>query len=214
MRRLPYKDLGATPIFVELPKQIENLALPDPALVSMYRQFDRRVFWVQGEINEDLLEISKMIMNINVEDEGKPIEERMPIKIYISSPGGDDVYTWNLVDTIAMSQTPVYTINSCMAMSNGLTLLVAGHKRFTLPHATALFHSGSAEIGGTKEQLDSASKYIASQDKVYEQWFLSKTDIDMKIFNRNKKKDWFLVADEMLKYKMVDKIVNDFSEIL
>lgn len=204
----------ATPVVVHIPKEIENLALPDPSLLSMYKQLNKRVYWVQGEIDENLMEISKEIMNINVEDEGKPISERVPIKLYISTVGGEDVYTWNLVDTIAMSKTPVYTINAAMAMSNGLSILVSGHKRFTFPHATALFHSGSAEISGTKEQLDSAGKYIANQDKVYEQWFLSKTEIDMKVFNRNKKKDWFLTADELLKYKMVDCIVNDFSEIL
>lgn len=199
---------------VSVPTSIANLQLPEPELLNFYKLADRRVFYIIGEIDESLLEYVKMIQLINIQDEGIPVEERKPIKILVFSEGGMDTPTWALVDTIAVSKTPVYTINMGLAMSNGLSILVSGTKRFTLPHATAMYHSGSAGLQGTKEQIDMAGKYIANQDKVYEKWFVEKTGIDQKLFNRKKKLDWYLTADEMLENGMVDGIINSIDEIL
>ena len=45
-------------------------------------------------------------------------------------------------------------VNAGMCMSNGLSLLMAGHKRFALKHSSGMYHSGSAGLQGTKEQVD------------------------------------------------------------
>ena len=34
-----------------------------------------------------------------------------------------------------------------------------------------------------------------------------------KTFNKNRNKDWYLSRDELVKYKVVDKIVTSFDEI-
>lgn len=199
---------------ISIPDSIANVQLPEPELLNFYKLADRRVFYIMGEIDESLLEYVKLVQLINIQDEGTPVEERKPIKICIFSEGGMDTPTWALVDAIAISKTPVYTINMGLAMSNGLSLLVSGAKRFTLPHATAMYHSGSAGLQGTKEQIDMAGKYIANQDKVYEKWFIEKTGIDQKTFNKKKKIDWYLTAEEMLEYGMVDNIIKDIEDIL
>lgn len=191
-----------------IPTQIENMHLPNPELLTFYKQRENRVFWLEDVIDQCVLEFVRMIQIINQEDEGIPVEERVPIKLYIYSPGGEDTAAWALIDAITLSETPVWTINASMAMSNGLSVLVCGHKRFAMPHSVAMYHSGSAELSGTKEQLDSAGKYIANQDKIYEAWFRSKTNIDTKVFNRNKKRDWYITAEEQKAYGIVDEVVT------
>lgn len=158
-------------MLVEIPESLENLQLPDPGLLNFYKLQKNRSFYIIGEIDESLLEYVKFIQLINLEDMGDPVEKREPIKVFIFSNGGADSPTWAFVDAIALSKTPVYTYNIGLAMSNGLSILVAGHKRFSLPHATAMYHSGSAGFSGTKEQIDAANKYIVNQDKIYEAWF-------------------------------------------
>lgn len=159
--------------------------------------------------------VVKHIQQWNREDEQAniPIPQRIPIKIYISCLGGEDNVAWSIVDAIAMSATPVWTINAGKAMSNGLTVLVSGHKRFTFPHASAMYHSGSAGLEGTKEQIDAVTKYIKAQDKMYEEWFLSRTNIPTNIYKKNKKSEWYITAAETLSYGMVDHILSSFNQL-
>lgn len=200
-------------VLVEIPDIAKDI-LPEPENLNFYKLYQKRIIYVMGEIDSWVLEISKMIQIANIEDAGKPIEERVPVKIFVFSQGGEDQASWNFVDFVAASKTPVYTVNAGMCLSNGLTLLMAGHKRFALKHSTGMYHSGSARIEGIKEQVDAATKYIASQDKIYEKWFLDHCKIDQKLFNRKKKTDWYMTADEMLEYGIVDKIVDSLDEVI
>lgn len=200
-------------VLVEIPDIAKDI-LPEPENLNFYKLYQKRIIYVMGEIDSWVLEISKMIQIANIEDAGKPIEERVPVKIFIFSQGGEDTASWNFVDFVAASKTPVYTVNAGMCLSNGLTLLMAGHKRFALKHSTGMYHSGSALIEGIKEQVDAATKYIASQDKIYEKWFLDHCKIDQKLFNRKKKTDWYMTADEMLEYGIVDKIIDSLDEVI
>ena len=149
MNRLSNEVIVAVP-------EMANRLLPEPEEVCFYKLYEKRIIYVVGEIEEWLIEISKMIQLANVEDAQKPVEERVPIKIFIFSPGGEDQATWNFVDFVAASKTPVWTINAGICMSNGLSLLMAGHKRFALKHSTGMYHSGNAGLQGTKEQVDAA----------------------------------------------------------
>ena len=200
-------------IIVDVP-DIAKKQLPEPEEVNFYRLYEKRIIYVVGEIDEWLIEVSKIIQIANIEDTGKPVEDRMPIKIFIFSEGGEDQAAWNFVDFVTASKTPVWTINAGICMSNGLSLLLAGHKRFALRHSTGMYHSGFAGLQGTKEQVDAATKYIAMQDKMYEKWLMERCNIDQKLFNRKKKMDWYLTADEMLEYGMIDKIIDDLDEVM
>lgn len=201
-------------MILEIPKDVENLALPNPDLLNYYKMAKERKFYIQGEIDETLVDFAKDIQLINMEDAGKPVEERKPIVFYIFSEGGMDCSTWTLIDMIAISKTPVYTVNVGICMSNGLSLLVAGHKRFALPHSVAMYHSGWAGLQGTKEQLEAVNKFMVNQDKIFEAWFNERTNIDPKVFARKKKTDWYLTANEMLDNGIIDKIVDSIDDII
>ena len=128
---------------IGIPQSIENLQLPDPALLYYYQNYADRVYWVEGEIDESIMDLSKLIIKCNHEDKGVPVEERKPIKIFISSPGGLLDETVSLVKLIGVSKTPVYTIDACYAYSAASLILISGHKRYAMPGTKCLFHSGS-----------------------------------------------------------------------
>lgn len=161
------------------------------------------------------MSVVRHIYRWNLEDNAAniPAEKRTPIKIFISCLGGEDNVAWSIVDAITMSKTPVWTINAGKAMSNGLTVLLAGHKRLTFPHASAMYHSGSAGLEGTKEQIDAVTKYIKAQDKMYEDWFLGKTNIPANIYKKNKKSEWYITAQDTLAYGMVDQMLSSFDDL-
>ena len=40
---------------IGIPQSIENLQLPDPALLYYYKNYEDRVYWVEGDIDESIL---------------------------------------------------------------------------------------------------------------------------------------------------------------
>lgn len=210
------KNTGITtdePIQVSIPEPIENLQLPRPELVTFYKNIQERIIWLDCAIDEGILEVSRLIINFNNEDKDIPIEKRKPIKLLIYSYGGDGQACFSLLDIIGLSKTPVYTINMGVAMSAGLLILVAGHKRFCLPHSTALIHSGSGGTQGTYEQNEAQMKDYQRFVKAMRDYILERTDIDTKAFNKNKGKEWYLYVEEQIKHHIVDKVIEDIDEL-
>lgn len=193
-----------------------NKQLPDPYLLNYYESVDNRILWIDSAVSEDTIEIAKKIVRWNSEDDDAsiPVENRMPIKLYIASGGGDAYSMLVVLDAILSSQTPVYTVNMGLAASAACVLLIAGHKRFAMPHSHALWHSGSGGLSGTMEQLQSATKHFDTMDAQLQELFLDKTKIDVKTYKKQKDKDWYFTADQMLDGGLVDTIVSSVNEIL
>ena len=135
-----------------------NLSLPEPSIVHYYRSHAKRIIWLEDDINEDSIVIVNNIIAWNIEDAGKPIEDRKPIKIYINSPGGNLNECLAICDAIRMSETPVYTINLNMAASAAAAIFMCGHRRVAMPSAQFLIHLGSGGTMGTYQQTKSQQK--------------------------------------------------------
>lgn len=193
-----------------------NKQLPDPYLLNYYESIDNRILWLDADVGESTIEIAKKIIRWNADDEDAsiPVENRTPIKLYIASGGGDAYEMLVVLDAILSSQTPVYTVNMGLAASAACVLLIAGHKRFAMPHSHALWHSGSGGLSGTMEQLQSATKHFDTMDAQLQELFLARTNIDIKTYKKQKEKDWYFTAEQMLEGGLVDYIVSSVNEIL
>ena len=199
---------------IAIPKSVENLNLPAPELVQFYEDLDNRTIWIQGEIDGSLLDLHSKIMKWNAEDKDVAIENRIPIKLFIFSPGGDLAVTMNTVSMIRLSKTPVYTYNMGECFSGAFVLLIAGHKRFALPYSSAMCHSGSGLVGGTYQQTDNAMKDYKAQVEVMKQFILERTTIPPKMLNKKMGDDWYLSLDEQLANGVVDEVVEDMSVLI
>ncbi len=202
------------PMQVLIPNNLENIQLPSPELLTYYRNLEDRVIWIDYGVDESILEVSKLIMRFNREDKDIPAEQRKPIKLLLYSYGGDGQACFSLLDVIALSKTPVYTINMGVAMSAGLLILLAGHKRFCLKTSTALAHSGSGGASGTFEQTEAQMKDYKRFVDTMRNYIIERTNIDTKTLNKYKSKEWYMYAEEQIKYRVVDKIIDDIDEIL
>ena len=199
---------------IAIPDQIENLSLPNPELLQFYKDVENRVIWIEGEIDESLFESSKLIMNWNKEDKEIAPENRKPIKIFINSPGGTLEDTLSFVGLVGISKTPIITVNMGIAMSAGLLILLAGHERYCLKRSQALIHSGSGGIQGTYEQIEENQKAYKKMVEDMGVYIRSKTNIDTKLFNKNKAKDWYLTDSEQVELGVVSAVVEDIYSIL
>lgn len=201
-------------VLLSIPTSIANMQLPDPDLRNFYQDEQDRVFWVTTEINDSLLDLVKMIIKCNKEDEGIHIEQRKPIKVFIDSPGGDVCALWTTIKAIEISKTPVHTINYCTAYSAAADLLAAGHKRFALPGTSVMVHSGSCMFGGTMEQAENMKKHFDKLGKKVTDYFLAHTKVDPKTFKKKAPVDWYMDEEEALKNGLIDEIITDFDTIL
>lgn len=198
---------------VEIPNSIENLSLPDPALLTFYRNLENRVLWLDSEVDDNWLEYAKLIINWNAEDRDKPVEDRKPIKLFLFSPGGDlDVNTM-LIDVIKLSKTKVIGVNVGISMSAGCFIYLACHERLSLPHAKFLLHSGSAEgISGTAAQIEAYNaqyKKEVKQLKEYLYEYLPKKMVDQKM-----RGEWFFDAKEAVELGVAHRIIESLDDIV
>lgn len=198
-------------VLLGIPECVANLQLPDPQLRDYFRDEQERVFWVDEQINDNLLDLVKMIIRCNKEDKDVPVEDRVPIKVFIDSPGGDVCSLWTTIKAIEISKTPVYTINYCTAYSAAADLLASGHKRYALPGTSIMVHSGSCMYGGTIEQAESMKKYFDKLGKKVTDYFLAHTKVEPRVYKKKAPSDWYLDEEEALKYGIIDEIIANLD---
>ena len=201
-------------MLIQIPKNVENLSLPDPSLVNFYKEIERRTLWIDDVVDLPTLEIERYILNFNKEDVGKPVEERMPIKLMFFTPGGDLDVNNSLIDMIMMSKTPIIGINCGIAQSAGAFIYLACHKRLAMPKSAFLLHQGSAAMAGTHAQMVQVTTEYERQIKELTDFVEQRTKIPRKTLNSKIKKEWFVNSAEALELGICDKIVDSIEELL
>ena len=199
---------------VQIPKEIENMSLPDPSLLTFYKNLEKRILWLDSEVDDNWLEFAKYILAWNAEDKGKPQEERVPIKLFFFSPGGDLDVNNMLIDIIKLSKTKVIGVNSQLCMSAAAFIYLACHERLTLPHAQFLLHSGSAEgISGTAEQIQSYNAQYKKQVKQLKD-YLVECGLPKKMVDSKMRGEWFLDVNECIELGITHKIIQSLDEVV
>lgn len=195
----------------------EDAHLPKPEMYMYYKGLKNRVIWLDDNLSELLsIPITQMILQWNKEDEDNnvPVNSRKPIKIFIYTLGGGVDEIFQLADIIDLSKTPVYTYNMGIALSAGLDVLISGHKRFALKNSKALYHSGSAGIQGTAEQIQSQTAQYAKQLDILNERVLKRTKISKELLKKKKKSEWYIIGNEQVELGIVDELITDISELL
>ena len=142
-------------ITLQIPQPLENMNLPNPELLTYYSDLEKRIIWLEEEVNECTLEFVRKIIEWNREDEMNGLEpkDRKPIKIFFFSPGGDLDVNYALIDTIRLSKTPVYGINIGRCCSAAAYIyLSCHHNAGHYPHQK-LFLSYIPEVLFQKDQM-------------------------------------------------------------
>ena len=201
---------------IAIPKNVENMALPDPALLNYWKDNEERIIWLDTEITQEYtLEVIKRIMAWNREDNNKKIGKhgRKPIYLYIFCNGGDLDTTMSLISCIETSKTPVIGINCGVAYSGGAYTLLACHKRYSLPRATILLHQGGGGFQGTYEQVCAQLLAYQTQIEALVEFVKERTKYPTEEIEKNISGEWYISADEALKNGVIDKIITSLEEL-
>lgn len=196
-------------IQVVIPKEAENLQLPDPGLKDFYEDLNNRVVWLDSEVDEDCLSLIKYILKWNKEDIGIPSEKRKPVKIFFFSPGGDLDVNNALIDIISLSLTPIWGINMGRCFSAAAYIFLSCHRRFTLAQSQFLLHQGSGTFSGTYQEV--LPQVLAYQTRVEEltKFVQEHTSYTEDEIADNITSDWYIdVAEGLEKGIYTDKLTN------
>jgi len=131
-----------------------------------------------------------------------------PIKIFITSPGGDIDSTFLLYDAIRYIQSPVITIGDYCA-SGAAIILAAGSKRYLSPHAKVMLHLPAGQMGGDAKDWD-------IQHKEMEKYRNRIVDILCECGAKKKPKeiladidrDFWMGPQEAIEYGLADDIIT------
>jgi ATP-dependent Clp protease protease subunit len=130
-----------------------------------------------------------------------------PIKLHITSYGGDCEAGLMAYDLIKQSRFPIHTFCEGYSCSSATFLFLAGKKRFMLPHSKLLIHQLSYGCHGTytnmTDQMYNNNLIMTDMKKIY----LRETKLDEKTLDDLLRKDIYLTAEECLKYGFVHKII-------
>lgn len=140
--------------------------------------------------------------------------ERRSIKIFINSTGGSYTAMLQIMDSIKLSKTPIYTIVTGIAYKQAFFIFLAGHKRYMYPHATLLFTEtlNITEIAET--QLGNTMAFAEMQGLELKEYLLDKTAINEGVYNKiTNSNNWYFNAEEAIKYKICNSIIKDLDFI-
>ncbi len=212
-------EVSGLPNLEKLPEGVKLLinnpgSLPHPDQISYYVLENERRIYLEGDVDASLLALQRMILRWNMEDRGKPAEERQPILIYIFSYGGDVDVMWTIVDTIEVSETPVYTCNMGVAASAATLIFLSGHRRFMMKRAKVIIHEGSARMSGDSTKVLDASDSYRKVIRRMKDYILSRTGIAQATLNRQKSHDWEVDADYCLQFGLCDRVISSLDEII
>ena len=179
-------------------------------------EIDKRHLAINGPIEDGGIFESVVyhIMRFNSQDKELPVEERKPIILYINSPGGSVTDGYGLIDAIITSKTPVYTVNQGICFSMGFLVFIAGHKRYSMPHAEFLMHDGSTagwdSMAKMKDRMDFETKQLEKMTKDY---ITSHTKISDEMYDEKYRVEWYFLPEEAKEMGVVDYIVGKDCDI-
>ncbi len=189
--------------------------LPDPLLLEFYNNLSKRIIYWNSDISDDIVDMSMHIIKWNQKDSDIPVPERIPIRIFINSPGGCLNSVMNFINVIQISRTPVWTIGMGKALSSGCLLLMSGHKgnRYIFEDTEALIHNGSTGMfGDTGKVIDSLERTKKLEERV-KMYVLENTKISSKLYDKNYRKDWWIANQDIIDCGIADKIIESLDEI-
>ena len=183
------------------------------SLIWLQNVRDRKLWWTDN-VDETVIDnLVAPIMKFNAEDKDKSVEERKPIIIYCSSPGGDVDSGFAVIDVILASKTPVWTVNLGEHYSMAFLIGLAGHKRFAMPNAKFLMHDGSSAIWDSGAKVQDRAEFNKRVEARIKEYVLRRTNVTSREYDKRYRTEWFLFADEAKKYGMVDCIIGEDCEL-
>ena len=137
------------------------------------------------------------------------------ISLYINSPGGSVTAGMAIYDTMQFVAPPVATLCIGQAASMGAFLLAGGAKgmRYVLPNSRVMIHQPSGGFQGQVTDIDIHAREVLRMKKNLNAILAANVGKPEEQVAEDTERDYFMTAEEAVKYGIVDKILTSRHDI-
>lgn len=170
---------------------------------------EQRVLVLNDEINDAVIENYILyILKWNREDKNIPVDKRVPITIYINSPGGSAMDGFCLCDAILGSITPVRGICFALAASMGYHIYLSTHERYAWRNSIFLQHDGEICVANSRSKAKDTMKFFDNMEERTKEYVLDRTTMTEEFYDKVYEQEYWFYADEAKELGVVDKIIG------
>ncbi|NGX56159.1 MAG: ATP-dependent Clp protease proteolytic subunit [Candidatus Anoxychlamydiales bacterium] len=187
------------------PYVIEDTGRGERSMDIFSRLLKDRIIFIGTGIDDQVANVViAQLLFLKMEDPKKDIN------IYINSQGGHITAGLAILDTIEFLGCVINTYCIGQAVSIAALLLASGTKgkRHALPNSRIMLHQPYGGVGGTAEDISIQAKEILVQKEVTAKILSKKTGQPLEQVIKDSDRDFYMSADDAIKYGIVDKIAQ------
>ena len=188
-----------------VPIVIEHTSKGERSYDIYSRLLRDRVIMLDGEVSQH--SASLIVAQLLFLESENPDKD---ISLYINSPGGSVTAGMSIYDTMRFIKCDVSTIVMGQAASMGSLLATAGAKgkRFILPNARHMIHQPLGGASGQATDVEIQARELLRWKKVLTNIYVEHTGKPYEELQADMERDFFMTAEEAVKYGLVDKILT------
>lgn len=169
------------------------------------RLLEDRIIFLGEEVNEATANVVvAQLLHLANEDPNKDIQ------LYINSPGGSVYDGLAIYDTIQFIKPDVQTIGIGLQASMGAFLLSSGTKgkRMVLPNARVMIHQPSSGTQGKVTVQEISLREAVELKERLVKMMAKNTGQKIDKVKADMERDFWMSADEAVKYGLVDEVIT------
>ncbi len=193
------------PISAIIPTVIETDGRIERAYDIYSRLLKERIIFLGEDVNSHTANlVVAQLLFLQSEDPKKDIF------LYINSPGGSVYDGMAIYDTMQHVKCDVQTVGIGLQASMGAFLLSSGAKgkRSVLPHSKIMIHQPSSGTRGKVTDMEIDLKESLAVRKLLNEILAKNTGQKLAQVEKDVDRDYWMTAEEAVKYGIVDKIIN------
>jgi len=191
--------------FIKVPYVVEQTPQGTRQVDLYSRLLSARIIVLTGVVNDDVADIVvSQLFYLESEDPDKDIF------FYINSPGGQVTAGLAIYDTMQYVSSDIVTICLGQAASMGAVLLAGGAKgkRMAFPNARMMIHQPLGGAEGQASDMEIQVKEMSRIKKRLNEILVHHTGQSIKVIERDTDRDFYLTAEDAVKYGLIDDIIT------
>lgn len=173
---------------------------------------EQRKIIISSTVNQKLAE--KIIKSLFFLDS---IDSEKPITVIINSPGGDVFSGFAIYDIMRAIKAPVITLVTGFAASMGSIIMLGAKKgrRYATANSKILIHQPliAGVFEGRATDIEIQAKEIQETKDRIINLYVEETGKPREKIAADIEMDYWMTAEEAIKYGLIDKIINSISEV-